>query len=79
MKKNKMKEMAVFGGFVNRAEATNYGMGLPEEIVLINIRAGAFGMPVTPLCYFPITRSLLQNILEELNRVPKDDDDDTPY
>jgi len=72
---NKLKSMAVFGGFVNRAEAANYASGLPEEAVLVSIKAGAFGMPVTPLCYFPVTRSLIQDMLEELNRVPDDDEE----
>jgi hypothetical protein len=67
--------MAIFGGFTNRAEARAYADTLPEEVVLISVQNGPLGMPLTPLAYFPLTRSLIRHMYAELRRKPKDENE----
>lgn len=65
------KSMAVFGGFTSRFEANSYADTLPEEVVMISVLNGPTGMPLNPLAYFPLTKSLLREMEAELNRKPK--------
>ena len=65
--------MGVFGGYVSRAEAAAYADTLGEDandIVLVSVLNGPTGMPLTPLCYFPLTRSLITDLYKELKRKP---------
>jgi hypothetical protein len=65
------KSMGIFGGYVSRAEAASYANNLGEDandIVLVSVLNGPTGMPLTPLCYFPLTRSLITQLYKELKR-----------
>jgi len=70
------KTLAVFGGFTNHAEVQVYASRLPEETVIIKVLNGPTGMPVTPLAYFPLTRSLITIMYKELKRKPKEDNNE---
>ena len=72
----KQKTLAVFGGYTSHAEAQAYAARLPEQTVLIKVLSGPTGMPVTPMAYFPLTRSLIKEMYKELKRIPSEDEDE---
>ena len=69
------KSMSIFGGFTSRAEARAYADTLPEEVMMISVLNGPTGMPLTPLAYFPLTRSLIRHMYAELRRKSKDENE----
>ena len=62
----KLKELVIFGGLVSRAEAMAHKQIIPEDTVLVSV-VSPTGLPVTPLCFVPIGRSLLKEIQEVLD------------
>jgi hypothetical protein len=62
----KLKELVIFGGLVSRAEAMAHKQIIPEDTVLVSI-VSPTGLPVTPLCFVPIGRSLLKEIQDVLD------------
>lgn len=73
MRQLKQRTFGVFGGFTNRAEAINHLLQLPEPAVLVSVLHPT-GMPVTPLAYFAVTKSLLEQMQHELDRSPNEKD-----
>lgn len=66
-----IKEMAVFGGFAHRSEAVEYQQKISEETVLVRVLNGPNGFPVTPLCYFAVGVSLIEEFKKVLETEPK--------
>ena len=66
-----IKEMAVFGGFAHRSEAVQYQRSLGEDTVLVSVLNGPTGFPVTPLCYFAVSKSLIEQFKEVLDTEPQ--------
>jgi len=62
----KLKELVIFGGLVSRAEAMAHKQIIPEDTVLVSV-VSPTGLPVTPLCFVPIGRSLLKEIQDVLD------------
>jgi hypothetical protein len=62
----KLKELVIFGGLVSRAEAMAHKQIIPEDTVLVSVVSPS-GLPVTPLCFVPIGRSLLKEIQDVLD------------
>ena len=60
-----IKELALFGGLVNKAEARAHQQIIPEKTVLVSI-ISPNGIPITPLCYIAIGESTLQQIADVL-------------
>ena len=63
--------MAVFGGFAHRSEAVQYQRSLGEDTVLVSVLNGPTGFPVTPLCYFAVSKSLIEQFKEVLDTEPQ--------
>jgi hypothetical protein len=62
----KLKELVIFGGLASKAEAMAHKQIIPEDTVLVSVVSPS-GLPVTPLCFVPIGRSLLKEIQEVLD------------
>jgi len=62
----KLKELVIFGGLASKAEAMAHKQIIPEETVLVSVVSPS-GLPVTPLCFVPIGRSLLKEIQDVLD------------
>jgi hypothetical protein len=62
----KLKELVIFGGLASKAEAMAHKQIIPEDTVLVSVVSPS-GLPVTPLCFVPIGRSLLKEIQDVLD------------
>lgn len=67
----KLKEVTVLQGFTNRQEAIQFKNLLAGDMVLVSV-VNASGMPVTPICYFVASQSLIDSIQEELSSTDED-------
>lgn len=80
-----IKEMAVFGGFAHRSEAIEHQRNIEGDTILVSVLNGPTGFPVTPLCYFSVSKSLIEQFLQVLGsdfevqaQVPKEDEINDP-
>jgi hypothetical protein len=64
--KMKLKELVIFGGLTSKAEAMAHSRIIPEDTVLVSV-VSPTGLPVTPLCFVPIGKSLLKEIQDVLD------------
>ena len=62
----KLKELVIFGGLASKAEAMAHKQIIPEDTVLVSVVSPS-GLPVTPLCFVPIGKSLLKEIQDILD------------
>jgi hypothetical protein len=62
----KLKELVIFGGLASKAEAMAHKQIIPEDTVLVSVVSPS-GLPVTPLCFVPIGKSLLKEIQDVLD------------
>jgi len=62
----KLKELVIFGGLASKAEAMAHSRIIPEDTVLVSV-VSPTGLPVTPLCFVPIGKSLLKEIQDVLD------------
>jgi hypothetical protein len=62
----KLKELVIFGGLASKAEAMAHKQIIPEDTVLVSV-VSPTGLPVTPLCFVPIGKSLLKEIQDVLD------------
>ena len=62
----KLKELVIFGGLESKAEAMAHKQIIPEDTVLVSVVSPS-GLPVTPLCFVPIGKSLLKEIQDVLD------------
>jgi len=61
----------VFGGYLNSGEAYDYANQFVEETILVKVLNGPTGLPVTPLCYFPLTPTILKQLSKKFKKVTK--------
>ena len=57
-----MKELTLLGGFAHRADAVAYQRTLEETTVLVSVLNGPNGFPLTPLCYIPINKDIIEKL-----------------
>lgn len=57
-----MKELTLLGGFAHRADAVAYQRTLEETTVLVSVLNGPNGFPLTPLCYIPINKEIIEKL-----------------
>ena len=56
-----MKQIAIKGGLLSKAEAMAYRQTLEEDTILVSVMSPT-GLPVTPLCYISVGKELLRTI-----------------